>query len=248
MNDYEFKKWDPYKYLNDYFNDFPDFEDTIKFIIKSLKGRSYDSAIDIGCGPTSCYWSAVSNFCKFIDIADFKKSNLKAVNDWVCDKNKFDWSHYSKLALKYLNKSVTSKSVSIYETKAKMKLGKRYICNVFKQPVVKNNKQYDLVSTFYCADSISKNKKEWHIAMDNICSMLSPNGTIIGAAMEKCKFYCVDNVKYPCANLTQLDIKNFLVAKKFTNINIQIGKEFYRGKELKENHNYSNLIFFQANR
>jgi hypothetical protein len=246
MKDYSFKKWDPYTYLNDYFTDIPEFEDTIRFIIQTLRGKFYDEAIDIGCGPTVCYWSAVSNFCNHIDIADYKKPNLDAIHDWVNGKNTFDWSHYSGLALKYNNILATPKSIHTYETRAKAKLRDAYICDVFTSPVIKEQKQYDLVSTFYCADSITKNKEEWSMAMTNICSLVRPNGTVIGGAMEKCSFYSVGNMRYPSANLTVSDIRDYFVENNFSSIDIVTGKEFYRGSELRRNHNYSNLIFFVA--
>lgn len=248
MKDYAFRKWDPYRYLNDYFTDVPEFEDTIKFIITSLCGTSYHEAIDIGCGPTACYWSAVSNFCTHVDIADFKKKNLNAVNDWVSGKGSFDWSHYTRLALTYMNSLATPESIAAYEKQAKAKLRTVYQCDVFKFPVIENEKQYDLVSTFYCADSISKNKEEWSTAMKNICTLVRSNGAMLGAAMEQCTFYSVGDMKYPSANLKVSDIRNFFVANNFSSVDIVTGKEFYRGNDLRRNHNYSNLIFFHAHK
>lgn len=248
MKDFNFESWDPNKYLNDYFNDAPEFEDTIKFIIDNLKGKFYKRAIDVGCGPTVCYWSSVSNFCRHMDIADFKKSNLNVIKDWVYNKGKFNWTHFSRLALRYLGKSADAVSVKIYEEQTKMKLKNLYLCNAFQQPVFEGAESYDLVTTFYCADSISKNMTEWMLAMDNICSLITSNGSFMGAALEKCKFYCIDGIKYPCADLTKKDIENYLVSRNFSNINIKIGKEFYRGNKLKTNHNYANLIFFSADK
>lgn len=71
--DCDFENWNPKKYLKDYFSDNPEFESTIKFILElSEKIPKGSEVIDIGCGPTACYWSALTKNAARILLADYK--------------------------------------------------------------------------------------------------------------------------------------------------------------------------------
>ncbi len=81
----DFDTWEPLAYLEEYFPRDVDNEPIVKFISEQGRKRlrPTDVAIDIGCGPTVCYWSALASRIHELHLADYLDKNLQYIKLWL---------------------------------------------------------------------------------------------------------------------------------------------------------------------
>ena len=108
-----------------------------------------------------------------------------------------------------------------------------------KKPIPKKNRLYHLIISLYCIDSTTSSKKAWRNGMKHMLSLLSSDGTLITAALRKCKFYTVNGYKFPSANIDENDLTSCLLNNGFLAQNIKIKVVSVKQK----NHGFVSLMF-----
>jgi hypothetical protein len=83
-------------------------------------------------------------------------------------------------------------------------------------------KTYSLVTSFFCADSVTKNKDDWRKCMSNIFTLVEPGGTIILAALRNAVSYRVIDQDFPSPHVNENDFKSMFENYRFVNTDIQV--------------------------
>lgn len=243
------KEWDPAGYLETYFHDLRrDEDETLRFLVKNTKKLSQHKklkVLEFGSGPTVVHGLVVAPVAKEIHFADYLEKNLSEVAKWLNDDNNaFQWDLFTRRILQLENRPVTDKAVGLRSKDLRQKVKKLLLADArLAEPLKGTNKKYDLIIMTYCLDSATASKKIWRGYMRNVLGLLSPKGTILMAALHKCKFYMIGEEHFPSANISEDDVKNSLEENGFkpTEFEIEV-------KEVPEcaEEGYNSLIFARA--
>jgi hypothetical protein len=224
-------EWDPIEYLNTYYGDLiGDTHETLKFLNKELKADNiiYDSAIEIGAGPTLFGVLSIAPYVKKIDIAEYLPQNREEVKNWVDEKeNAFNWDHAVKYLLNLNSKEGTTNSIAEYTDLTRKKVEKIIPCDISQHwPLSEKKEKYDLLLSLFCADSCTDSKVEWMHYMHNLLHVLKPGGTALIGALKDCESYRVGNKYFPCANVSEKDIERFLLEdpNEFEDVSIHVAE------------------------
>lgn len=230
MND--FKKWNSKEYLKQYYSlDYLVYDEIIifKFLISFLKkeGRRFSSMLDFGAGPTIHRLIPFVPYVNDIYITDYLKSNLKEIDIWIKSKPKsHDWSKQIRHILTLENKKLKDVKLDHFLKNRTETLKNKIIslskCDIFKINPTSLNKKFPLVTSFYCIDSMTKSKKEWKILMNNLLSLVEPNGWIVISALRKTTKYKVGNLYFPSPNIDENDFKSIFLKNNFDKKSISV--------------------------
>lgn len=214
ITDSDFKAWDPRQYLVEYFPPNVDAEPIVRFCVEeSYKLPPNAKVIDVGCGPTACYWLAVAPRTQQLFLSDYLESNLVEQKKWVNQTaDCYDWSSYTQLILQYEGlKDVSLDMVAEREELSRRKISGYYACDVNERNPLGEPHQFDVVISLCVADSITNRKAVWERYMHNIFSLIRPGGLFIGAAMRNCTHYDIEQIQYPAANVNEDDFRRLML-------------------------------------
>jgi SAM-dependent methyltransferase len=196
---------------------------------QSRKFPANASVIDLGCGPTGCYWQAVSPRAGSICLADYLEANLLEQRLWVDEAPQaFDWSAYTRLALHYEGAlDLSPGQVAAREALARTKVTGYRHCDVSREFPLGEPVKFDVVMSFCVADSITAEVSAWEQYMRNIFSALKPGGQFIGATMRLCPQYHIDAMCYPSVSLDAEDVRRLMEGYGFdpASLRIQVCEE-----------------------
>lgn len=227
----EFSSWNPVEYLREYFPKDVDVEPVIKFIAKEgpkrLKQNSI--AIDVGCGPTVCYWSALAAHVQKMYLSDYLTINLAQIAKWLNrEADMYDWTYYTDMTLKFEGvEKPTEQDISQRESLSRSKVKGFMRCDISSEnPVgVSQKGEYDCVLSVCCADSITSKKDEWRRYMKNIFSLLKPDGVFLGSSMRNCTYYKIGDISYPSANINEDDFRMLMEDFGFKDVIVEVAYE-----------------------
>lgn len=221
-------KWNARAYLNEYFKKLgPDVKSTTKFVadeLASFRDKPITKLLEFGSGPTIIGVIGSVPYVKEIHVSDYLKSNLQEIQLWLKgDKNAFDNNGMIAYTLELEGIKPTSKNISERSKELREKITQILYCNAkLKRAIPKNKIHYPLIISLYCADSATGSKRIWRNYMENMLNLLAPKGTILIAALRKCKYYSVGSEKIPSANIDENDLKKVLLKNGFASKNIHI--------------------------
>jgi len=224
----EFNTWNPVAYLEEYFPRDVDIEPVVKLIaeegIKRLRPNA--KAIDVGCGPTVCYWSALASHVQELYLSDYLTINLAQIAKWLNrESDMYDWSYYTDMMLKFEGlENPSQQDIIKREMLSRSKIKGFMRCDIsLENPVgVSQRGEYDCVLSVCCADSITYNKEDWRKYMKNIFSLLKPDGVFLGSSMRNCTHYKIGDISYPAANVNEDDFKELMSDYGFKDIRIDV--------------------------
>jgi len=222
-------EWNAREYLETYYSDLMgDTYETLNFLSRELKndGRVYEKAIEFGAGPTLFGMLAIMPYMRSVDIAEYLPQNLKEIEKWVKnEEGAFNWQTATKYLLNINKHEITKTVIESYENDLRRKIKNLLPCDISKpKPLLDHNDKYDLLLSLFCADSCTDSKTEWMHYMHNLLNIVEPNGTILIGALKNCKSYRVGNKFFPCANISEKDIEQFLAEDRhiFDDVSIHI--------------------------
>ncbi len=218
----DFSDFDPKKYLREYYTAPCADDPTLKFCLEeSEKITERSIGIDIGSGPVVQYWAALTRKLAGIFLSDFNHQNTLELAKWVCmDSDAHDWDNYIAMMIRY--KNCSNVPINYIKEAIRQKVLGYIYCDVTQPQVVNIQNRFDLVSSFYCADSITSSKDLFLKYLSNILSLVSYDGLFIGASLYNCDHYNVGNITFPAANVSQEDIYNVMIQNGFSNKSIRL--------------------------
>lgn len=214
--------WNPREYLKTYFRKLgQDSFENLKFLVRELKkfeGSPKKKILDFGAGPTIFAGIAAIPYASSIHMCDYLEQNLFEINKWLkSEHDAFDWSTCVKHILDL--EEVPNHQEAILERSMHLK---KKTTAVFRSdasldwPIFSlDREKYPIVISNYCADSATSSKEVWGAYMNNVFNLLEEDGTILIAALRKCRFYRSGNQLFPSADLDEHDLKDILLKNEF---------------------------------
>lgn len=200
---------------------------TLDFILQQLKRSDMKNStvLEVGCGPMVINSIAIAPYVSKIHMADYLKENLNEIRLWKRHSPKaFSWDHFTRYILKKEGKNPSRQALQNREDEARRKIASFLFCNIKRaQPLdAKSKKQYPMVFSLYCADSITSSKREWKRYMKNLLSLVEDGGGVIIGALRNTSFYYLNGKKFPSASVNEKDLSRSLIEEGFNPKSIKI--------------------------
>lgn len=230
------RAWGAKNYLRHYYSSDKLVYDEVlifKYIYKFLsnfKKNNFIDFLDFGSGPTIHRLLPFTNYVKNIYVADYLIENLNEVKLWIKNKKgAHDWNkqieHILKIEYRSLKKIWVNKKIKFQKEFLRKKIRAIIKCDAFrKNPLYGSKKSFDLVTSFYCIDSITRSKTTWAQATKNLLGLVNPGGWIIIAALRNTSYYMVDQVYFPSPNVNERDFRRIFAQSNFDleTVNVKI--------------------------
>ncbi len=206
----DFGQWDASDYLREYYSRVEaDEQLTLEFLIQECRKLPRGgTAIDFGSGPTVHNLIALSPYVEHVDIADFVPQNLAQIRAWLNhEPGAHDWQSFTRHVLAC--EGFAGASVETRESLLRGRIENLLRCDASRpSPIEGGCRRYNVVLTCYCADSATCDKSTWHMYLQNILSLLKTGGTLLLAALRKCRGYSVGSCYFPSANIDESDVRD----------------------------------------
>ncbi len=210
--------WNASRYLSTYYaSPASDTYKTLDFIVETLnsyKGTPFKKALEFGSGPTLFGALAVAPYVNELHVSDYLEKNLLEISKWVDNKNDaFNWDECTKYILSKEGVVPSPQNVINRSNDLKLKLTQTLFGDITKEsPLSTICTDYDLVTSLFCAESITSSKSEWKNYIKNLLSLASPKGLVLVSALRNCKMYRVGDKYFPCANVNEVDLREAIIA------------------------------------
>jgi hypothetical protein len=227
-----YSQWIPKDYLRQYYatSEIADDEQAIfEYILnwQNKKEHKFEEMLEFGIGPTIHHLIPFAPLVEKIFIADYLQSNLDEIQNWLENRSsKHDWSPYIKGALGMEGRSVNQSDIEKRSNLIRKKIIRIIPSDIFKKRPLGEERQFPLVTSFYCIECATSSKEQWRKAMKNLSSLVSPGGWLVMSALRNTNKYRVGNKYFPSANVNENDIHDSLVANGFaaTSVNLEVHK------------------------
>ncbi|MDP2789429.1 MAG: guanitoxin biosynthesis pre-guanitoxin forming N-methyltransferase GntF [bacterium] len=231
------EQWNVKDYLKQYYTLTKLSRDEVKlfqYIITFLKKfpkNHFENFLDFGSGPVIHRLVPFAPYVRNIFLADYLQSNLKEINFWIKGRQEtHDWDdqilHILQIEeeVNFLKKNSYVKNLASRKRLIRSKVRNLYKGNIFNKKPINAKKQFSLLASFYCADSITSSKKQWKSAMQNMLNLVVPRGWVILSALRNTNKYKVGDTYFPSPNINEKDVVRILTENDFDSktINVKI--------------------------
>ncbi len=226
-------EWQPANYLAEYYEEvMADERYAMEFLVESMrKVGSVSLALDFGCGPTVHHLFPLLPKVQELHLAEYLESNREEVERWLRGQATHDWLPFSRetLRLEEVSAEGTSPETLDVQARAREQQVRERVTAVLpgdagdENPLgLEKRASYPLVTSHYCAEGATNDKKTWRRYMSNIAGLVAPGGTLILSACGAANFYCVGERLFPCAGVTAQDVLQALQEDGFGNIDLRV--------------------------
>lgn len=213
-----------------------------------VKGKHFRKAIEVGAGPTIHHAISIAPCTDRLILADYVPNSLKEIQNWMEEKEEaHNWDAYIENCL--LEEDISPITEQQIITRKKVLGQKIQLTEIDlnqEHPLMDGGREehsFDLVTSFYCADSATGSKEEWKNFMRNIFKLLAPDGHLLFTALDSVSNYAVGSNRFPSAKVNREDIETLLLESGFAPGNIHLKRIFV--PELKEE-GFDHIIFGTA--
>jgi len=213
--------WDPKGYLEQYYAGEAITEDEVailKSVVRFLEeaGTEFEEAIDVGSGPTIHHIIPLARYVKKIYLADYIEGNLKEIESWVeGDPNSHDWDVHIKGILDMEGGATTPEAIAERRKELRSRIAGYLKCDVFQDDPLGEKRQFPLVTSFFCADSVTDNKQDWESIEQNVLSLVAPGGWFVMSALHEATSYKIGDKEFPSAHVSEEDVRRILTNSGF---------------------------------
>lgn len=197
-------RWNPDRYLAEYYSRLePTETHTLRFLVDALHGEPpVGRALDFGAGPTLHHAMALAACTRELHISDLLPDNLRAVLRWLRGApGAHDWSAHTREVLRL--EGLVPGEAQIAERAA---LLRRCTTRVLTADARRadplgntGSSRYGCVTSFFCADSATRDFDEWRRCVRNIAGLVAPGGLLVMGALRCCTAWRVGNIWLPAA-------------------------------------------------
>ena len=178
---------------------------SLQYLVDFLKkeNKVFDLALDVGSGPTIHQIVPLIPYVKELHVSDFMQDNLEEIRAFLSDESSaHNWDVYIQYVL-----DLEGKGEMIEQRKKTMKkiITQFLPIDIRKKHPLNTKKTYPLVTSFYCADSITNDKKLWECYVKNIFTLVKPGGIILLEALRNSDGYQVAKNHFPSAHINEHD-------------------------------------------
>ena len=161
-------------------------------------------------------------------LADFLLSNLAEVYRWQQgEAEAHDWDAYFRAVLE-LESPELGFSADLQRAAASRKsllaacVSQLRLCDLNRSHPLGDGVQYDLVTAFYCVETAGGSPYDWPWLLNNLCSLLTPGGTLFLALLRNQNFYPSGQGYLPAACLDETELQVWLASSPLDQTNAQV--------------------------
>lgn len=251
-----YKTFEPANYLQEYYSNV-DLENRslLAFFAQAYRDIPSNSVmLEFSGGPSLYSLITAATHVKEIHFSDFLARNVEEIKLWKRFRHRsYVWANFFKEALVAEGFSkITPNDILDREDLLSEKLSNFLLCDAFEShPLGAHYHQhYDVVAANFVAESITSSLQVWEDVVENICSVLRSDGTLIMTAIQGASFYCVEGRRYPAVSVTPEDVVRVLSCQGFDTENLllqQIPAEVTDTSH-KNYKGYKGMLFVKAKR
>ncbi len=244
----DFTTFDPKEYLREYYTTI-DFENDqlLQFFYTCYKDiKPQPTLLEFGIGPTLYSLITAATKVDTIHVCDKLAANLHEMQLWKrSEEGAFHWEPFMRRVLEIEGmEKVTLEDIQRRATLLRRKLMHFYLCDAFSNPPLlwHPDNQYDIVQVNFVPESITSSLDKWQMAMQNIISLLKPQGTFILTTLKNATYYHLHHKRFPATSIDETLLTSVLIKYGFREADIimqSISANLpYRG--------YDGMIFVKA--
>jgi hypothetical protein len=178
------------------------------------------SLLDVGSGPTVHHMLSLCQEVDDIVVSDYLAENLAEIQSWLDgDVHAHDWTPFTRDILAAEGTSPTQSRIRQRESLLRSRVKKLAaidlrspspLCSAMAYGDSIEQPHFDVVTSFYCADSATPSVEAFHSMIANMATLIAPGGSFIGSFLGGCRAYRVGTRWLPSANLDGDDITSAL--------------------------------------
>jgi len=175
--------------------------------------------LEVGGGATLYQLMSAAPHAREIIFTDMLSENLSEVERWkACDKKAFSWKRYFDYVARYTGIHPTT-----LESRLRVALKRITVLDVLAPGKVwrREQKKFDVVSSHFCPESITSDRKEFLRAFGNVVSFVKPRGALVMSFLKEATNYHAGTHSFPAYPIKEDDIRQILKKKGFHFIEIQ---------------------------
>jgi len=203
------------EYVATFYGDHPPTEDeraVLSFLTTHaprITGRP--RMLEVGCGPTIHHVFPFVPYVAAVDMADYLPENLAAVRRWQRRApGAYSWRQYARLAVELQSREATDDEVDRLEAGARARIGRLLPCDLKQPTILAGCDTYPVVGAFYCTEEVGISIPRWEGVMEHLGRTVSPGGMLFLSCLQDTDFYLVGETRYPCARITEEDVRRAL--------------------------------------
>ena len=172
--------------------------------------------LEVGCGPTVHHVLPFAPHVASIHMADYLPENLTEVERWQqTAPGAYEWRQYSTLVADLLRGRGECVDAEGLETLARRRIEQLLSCDLKQPDILGRPAAYPVVGAFYCTEEVGIAMTRWEEVMGNLCRAVAPGGLLYLTCLRDTDFYMVGDTRYPCARITEDDVRRVLPALGF---------------------------------
>ena len=208
------------EYVATFYGDHPPTEDeraVLSFLTThAARISGQPRMLEVGCGPTIHHVFPFVPHVSAIDMADYLPENLAAVRRWQRRApGAYSWRQYARLSLELQQRPTSDEEVDRLEADARARLGRLLRCDLKQQTILARRRTYPVVGAFYCTEEVGISIPRWECVMEHLGRTVSPGGMLFLSCLQDTDFYLVGETRYPCARITEEDVRRALPSLGF---------------------------------
>jgi hypothetical protein len=206
------------RYLATFYRNRPPTSDervVLDFLVRHVgMANRGDSVLEVGCGPTIHHTLPFVPHVSAIDMADYLPENLLEIDSWRREMPQaMDWTAYADLVVR-LEDGARGK-VEARQRQARSAIRALLPCDLRQTRILGSDVTYPTVSAFYCTEEVGITIPAWQRIMSNLARAVQPGGLLFLAVLRDTDSYLVGDEMYPCARLTEDDVRQTLEGLDF---------------------------------
>ena len=208
--------WTPRAYLADYYGAVePDERRTIAFFVEAMKDcAAGEPMLVFGVGPTLHHVFLAAPTASELHLADYLPANLREIERWIArDPEAHDWRPFVRHTLGCEgNACPTEADIAQREELARARIARLLQVDIRRPDPLGagGTPPYGTVISAYCVDSATDDRAAWETYMQRLADLVRPGGTLILAALRRCRGYVVGGRSFPSADVDERDLRAVL--------------------------------------
>lgn len=192
--------WSATRYLRQYYSARVSQDElaNARFVSTQLRrlGRTFDSCLEFGCGPTVHHLLNLVPFVNSIRMVDYLPKNQLEVRRWLRDDPRaFDWDPWLRCMLQAEPDALHGDHLEL-ELSRRKALMRKLVTGVDRADIRQPNplgdaETFDLIGTWYCLECVGSDRDAWQLYLRHLTHLLEPGGVLLMGALHRTTTYHV---------------------------------------------------------
>lgn len=198
--DYQWSQFDPEAYFEQYYGEpHPDDDHVVRLAAGALKEAVPEGAldvVDVGIGPSLIPFLCALPRARRLTGWEFAERNIAWLKDELDrDAMRPQWRHFWDVAREAYGAewNLPENPIPLLREMSDLRQG-----SIFDLPA----RTWDAATMFFCAESITKQQREFEAACAAFARAVRPGGTLAAAFLVRSEGYVVADYPFPALNLS----------------------------------------------